>query len=103
MSTETPATPPPPAEQPLAQADETREIKTYEDALTYINSAVQNGADSKLLAPLQVFFKNRIERAPKPAPEHDEEAVKKAQLSRRKWTPYKARERVEVTAPELKI
>lgn len=92
-----------PAEPAKTQADETRVLKTYEDAQSYISAALQSGADSKLLAPLLAFFKERIERAPQTRAEPDEDAIKRAQLSKRVWKPYSAKASVEAPAPELKI
>lgn len=84
-------------------ADETKELKTYEDALAYINAAIQGGSDPKLLAPLQVFFKDRIQRAPKADTPPDEQAVKMAQLGKRTWKPYTAKPSSTAAPPELKI
>lgn len=88
---------------PATHVDETKELKTYEDALSYINAAIQSGGDSKLLAPLQLFFKDRIQRAPKTETPPDEQAVKMAQLSKRTWKPYTARPSSSAVTPELKI
>jgi hypothetical protein len=85
------------------RVDETREIRTYEDALTYVDAALQSGGDAAVLMPLKTFFKNRIDRAPKPAAEPDEESIKKAQISRRTWKPYAAPSREVAAAQELKI
>jgi hypothetical protein len=91
---------PPEVKSPeTTKADETREIKTYEDAVTFISAALQNGGDASVLQPLLTFFKTRIERAPKPPVEPDEEAIKKAQLSRRTWKPYSVPAREQTPAP----
>jgi len=87
-----------------SQADETRELKTYEDALAFINAAIQTGADAKILNPLQTFFKNRIERTPKNSTEpSDEEVVKRAQTAKRIWKPYAPKASTEAAPTELKI
>lgn len=69
---------------PKTEANETKPIKTYEDAKAYIEAKIASGGDATAWQPVLQFFVDRIKRAPalKPTAADPDELVKRSVMAR---------------------